>query len=145
MIRWFRRYIFTDFRTLQKVGFEKLDKVCEKVFILIAEGEDQLDVSTITQAQPLGKKVNWVPVLKGAEEDLSVRISFLMGSLHKRLDKGIEFAILSDDKAFDSLVLLINEEGRSCIRIRVESEKLDEWVEQDANSESPSGVSFVDS
>jgi len=41
-----------------------------------------------------------------------------MGRLHQKIDKMFEFAILSNDAEFDTMVSFLNESGRSCLRVK---------------------------
>lgn len=113
-----RRYIFIDFENLQKVKFRKLEKVCSKIFIMIDADEKHIPLSLVLQIQKLGSAVKWIPVEKPLQNDFNFHICYLMGTLHQKVSKKIEFAILSNDHAFDSLVSSINKSGRNCLRVK---------------------------
>ena len=113
-----RRYIFIEFEDLKKVKLKKLEKVCDKVFILINEREDSIPFALVQQIQRLGKAARWVAIPEMETENLNYHLCFLMGKLHQKVSKDIEFAILSNDGAFDSIVNYINAEGRSCLRVK---------------------------
>ncbi|MEL6863999.1 MAG: PIN domain-containing protein [Bacteroidota bacterium] len=133
-----RRYIFVDFENLKKVKFKKLEKVCDKVFILIQADAEFIPISMVQQMQRLGKGVKWIVVHDTQEEGLNYHICFLLGKLHQKVSSDVEFAILSNDKAFDPLVNFINAEGRSCLRVKrkkTKEEKEDEWYSAEESSE----------
>lgn len=111
------RYIFIDYNDLKEIKFKKLEKVCDKVFILINQDIKLIPFSLVQQLQRLGKGVKWIPLDESAK-DYNLHISFLMGKLHTKVNPDIEFAILSNNPDFDSLVLFINSEGRSCLRVK---------------------------
>ncbi len=113
-----RRYIFIDFSNLKKVKFKKLEKVCDKVFIMINAEEDLIPLDLVIQMQRLGKGVKWIAVNETDDMDMNFLLSFLMGKMHQKASKDIEFAILSNDSSFDALVNFINAEGRSCLRVK---------------------------
>lgn len=113
-----RRYIFIDFGNLQKVKFRKLEKVCSKIFILIDADEKSIPFPLVRQIQNLGKAVKWITVEKPLQNDLNFHLCYLMGTLHQKVSKKVEFAILSNDRAFDSLVNSINKSGRNCLRVK---------------------------
>ena len=113
-----RRYIFIDFENLKKVKFKKLEKVCDKVFIMINADEDQIPFDLVVQMQRLGRGVKWIPVHETEEMDMNYLLCFLMGQLHNKARKDVEFAILSNDPYFDALVNFINADGRSCLRVK---------------------------
>ncbi len=113
-----RRFVFIDFENLKKVKFKKLEKVCDRVFILIDANEKNIPFSLVQQIQRLGKSVRWIPVYKPLNGDMNYHISFLLGKFHQKINKQTEFAILSNDHTFDPLVSFINAQGRSCLRVR---------------------------
>ncbi len=113
-----RRYVFIDFGNLQKVKFRKLEKVCSRIFILIDADEKSIPFPLVLQIQKLGKAVKWVTVEKPLKNGLNFHICYLMGTLHQKVSKKIEFAILSNDPTFDSLVNSINKSGRNCLRVK---------------------------
>lgn len=113
-----RRYIFIDFENLKKVKFKKLERVCDKVFIFIDNKEESVPLSLVRQMQKMGRSIKWVSVDNLKEIGVNYHISFLMGKLHERVNYDIEFAVLSNDETFDPLVNFINNEGRSCVRVK---------------------------
>ncbi len=113
-----RRYIFIDFENLQKIKFKKLEKVCSRIFIFVNADVKNIPFPLARQMQKLGKAVKWVTVEKSLQNDLNFHICFLMGTLHQKVSKKIEFAILSNDRTFDSLVKYINKNGRNCLRVK---------------------------
>ncbi len=113
-----RRFVFIDFENLKKVKFKKLEKVCDRVFILIDAKEKSIPFYLVQQVQRLGKAVRWIPIHKPHNGDLNFHIAFLMGKFHEKINKQTEFAVLSNNTAFDPLVSFINAQGRSCLRVR---------------------------
>ncbi len=118
-----KRYIFVDYNSLKRVKFSKLEKVCNKVFILIHHSEENIPFDLVLQAQRLGKRVKWISTEADDINGFNFHISFLMGAIHQKVDDSIEFAILSDDKSFDILVDFINDSGRNCLRIKTKKKK----------------------
>jgi len=55
-----QRYVFIDFDNLKKVKFKKLEKVCDKLFILIDVNEKSIPFSLVMNIQRLGKGVKWI-------------------------------------------------------------------------------------
>ncbi len=113
-----RRYIFIDYENLQRIRFRKLEKVCEKVFIFISAAEERIPVSLVQQIQKLGKNAKWMVTNVPANASMNLHICFLMGRLHEKVEKDIEFAILSDDADFDHVIPQINSDGRQCLRVK---------------------------
>ena len=131
-----RRYIFIDFNNLKKIKFKKLEKVCDKVFVFIDNDTKSIPLKLVIQMQRLGKGIKWIPITKPHRGNMNYHMCFLMGQLDKKLDKEIEFAVLSQNKSFDSLINYINEKGRSCIRVKREKTKMEAAVlEEQAHEE----------
>jgi PIN domain len=122
-----RRYIFVDFESLKKVKFKKLEKVCDKVFIFVDSKENSLPLELVRQMQRMGRSVKWVVVENLAKSGANYHITFLMGKLHEKVHYDIEFAVLSNDLEFDPLINFINEEGRSCVRVKRKDQKSDDF------------------
>ncbi len=135
-----RRYIFIDYENLKRVKFKKLEKVCDKVFILINAEEQFIPFSLVQQMQKLGKGIKWVPVYGPDASDFNYHISFMMGKLHQRVAKEVEFAILSNESAFDSLINFINSEGRSCLRVKRKQTRKEKRAPKQLISETENGA-----
>ncbi|MFK8103013.1 MAG: PIN domain-containing protein [Saprospiraceae bacterium] len=138
-----RRYIFIDFEDLKKVKFKKLEKVCDKVFVFINEEETHIPFELVQQMQALGKGVKWISIPQPITTNFNYHICFLMGKLHQKVDKQIEFAILSNDKSFDPLVNFINTTSRSCLRVKRKKDKKEASVPMNA-IELPSSITSSD-
>lgn len=145
-----RRYVFIDFDNLKKVKFKKLEKVCDKVFVFINKNEEQIPFSLVQQMQGMGKSLKWIAVANPRDNDMNYHICFLMGRLHQRVNKDIEFAILSNDDALDSLVDFINRKGRSCLRVKRKSNKKEGIIDtkmgmngQDVEEHSPTIIKKI--
>jgi hypothetical protein len=61
--------------------------------------------------------VKWVPVDAAEASSLKTFLIFMMGQLNQALPKEIEFAVLSDNSAYDEIIHFINENGRQAIRV----------------------------
>lgn len=113
-----KRYFFLDYENLQRIRFRKLEKVCDKVFIFVSAEEERIPITLVQQIQKLGKNAKWIVANAPQGQALDLHISFLMGRLHEKISKEIEFAVLSDKADYDSLIAQINAEGRSCLRVK---------------------------
>ena len=113
-----RRYVFLDFETLKRIKFKKLEKVCDKIFVFVGNATENIPFALVREMQKMGPSIKWVEVGAASPSDLNYHICFLMGKLHEKISSDVEFAILSNDTAFDPLVHFINSTGRNCLRIR---------------------------
>lgn len=120
-----RRYIYLDFDDLRNIKFRKLEKVCDRLFVFVRKEEQNIPVDLVQKMQRFGRNAKWV-VIDGLdpEQNMNYHVSFFMGKLHERVDAGIEFAILSNDESYDTLVNYINNQSvRSCIRVKGKARK----------------------
>ena len=132
-----KRYLFIDLEDLQKVNFKKLEKVCNKIFIFIRESTKLIPVDLVMQLQKLGKNAKWIPVAEHLQEDMSFHICFTMGKMHEKVNKDIEFAVLSNESIYDSIVNFINEENRVCLRVKShEEEDIEQSIPEKINGSS---------
>ena len=113
-----RRYLFAAYAELENLDFEHLEKVCDRIFILIPDTATSIPFALVRRLQRLGKGVKWLPVAEPDSSNLLLQLAFLMGRLHQKLPTDIEFAILSDDAALDPLVQFILDKDRRCLRVR---------------------------
>jgi hypothetical protein len=113
-----RRYIFLDFDTLKRIKFKKLEKICDKIFLFVGSEVESVPLALVREMQKMGNAIKWVEVSTVSPSDMNYHICFLMGKLHEKIGADVEFAILSNDSAFDPLVNFINSTGRSCLRVR---------------------------
>ena len=118
-----KRYLFIDFEDLQKVNVKKLEKVCNKIFIFISENVKLIPFDLVLQIQKFGKNAKWIPVAEHLEEDMSFHICFTMGKMHEKVSQDVEFAVLSNESIYDSIVNFINEENRVCLRVKSHEEE----------------------
>ena len=118
-----QRYIFTDFDSIQKVKFKKLEKVCNKIFIVINSTDEWIPFRLVRNLQKLGKAVKWIPVENNKNLTLNYHICYLIGKMHSKINREIEFAILSDDDAFDPMITYINTNNRKCLRVKTGAPK----------------------
>lgn len=118
-----KRYVFVGYDSLKKIQFSKLEKVCSKVFIFISNKRENIPVHLVMQAQRLGKRVKWIAVQKDKGNGFVLPITFKMGILHEKVNEDIEFAILSNDEAFDTIVNFIHQEGRNCLRVTTQGDE----------------------
>ena len=118
-----QRYFFIEYDNLQQIKFRKLEKVCDKIFVLIKDEIESVPFKLVKQIQNLGKNARWIGVSNKSSFAVGHSMAFLMGQIHEREDKEIEFAILSNKEEYDNLVDFINFEGRSCIRVKTKKKK----------------------
>jgi len=113
----YSRFIFIGFDDLKKIKFDKLEQVCDKVFVFVDKEEKAIPFVLVQQLQKLGESVQWVPISGDTSKTTCHFLSFHLGVAHYQIDEDIEFAIISEDPALDSIIEYINELGRSAVRV----------------------------
>ena len=56
------RYVFISYEDLKDIKFKKLEKVCDKIYILINEGIENLPFKLVQRTQKLGKNAKWIQI-----------------------------------------------------------------------------------
>jgi len=113
-----RRYVFIDYDNLLQVKFKKLEKVASRIFVFIEAGQETVPLSLVRQAQRSGKNLRWIVAGNSGNSLLNYHIAFIMGKLHQKLQRDVEFAVISNDPEFDPLISFINSTGRNCLRVK---------------------------
>lgn len=113
-----RRYVFIDYENLLQIKFKKLEKVASRIFVFIEASQETVPLSLVRQAQRSGKNLRWIVAGNGGSSKLNYHIAFIMGKLHQKLEKDVEFAVISNDPEFDPLINFINAAGRHCLRVK---------------------------
>lgn len=118
-----RRFIFIDFENLQQVKFRKLEKVATRIFIFTDAHNPTVPLALVQQMQRFGKNLKWIVIDNPEGGKLNYHMAFVMGKLHQRVGLDVEFAVVSNDADFDSLMVFINNSGRSCVRVKRKKEE----------------------
>ena len=118
----YSRFLFIGFEDLKKIKFEKLEQVCDKVFVFVNKEEKAIPFSLVQQLQKLGETVQWMPVFGNEQAGFCHFLSFQLGQLHTEVEEDIEFAIISENADIDGLIAYLNEIGRSAVRVTSKKE-----------------------
>lgn len=110
------RYIFTTYDYLKRIRFDRLKKICSKIFI-VANKKDLIPLKLVRKTHKWQKKLKWYQVDKGSGESINNRLSYLLGRQDLKAEEDIEFIILSDDNRLDPIVSSLKAAGRTCHRI----------------------------
>lgn len=106
-------FVFIEFKNLTKIDLKSLNKkACKKVYILINESIDQLPLSLTKKILFLGSKVKFISIPDFRESDHSLHLSLIVGTLHHKVVKHIEFAIISDNPDFYSIAAKLKQTNR---------------------------------
>ncbi len=118
------RYVFIELEDLKTIRFEKLEQIASNVYIFVDVDETSIPFKLVAKLQTMGENLQWVPVENANSK--SQHIAFVLGQMNELLDEKIEFAIISDNESHDPLISFINGLGRSCIRVKTQSDSTDE-------------------
>ncbi len=119
----YSRIIFIGFDDLRKIKFDKLEQVCDKVFVFVNKEEKAIPFVLVQQLQKLGESVQWIPVTGSNENNSCHFLSFHLGVAHEQMDEEVEFALISEDPEFDGIIMHLNELGRNAVRVTGNQEK----------------------
>lgn len=113
----YSRFIFIEFEDLKKIKFDRLEQVCDKVFVFVSKEEQAIPFILVQRLQRLGESVQWIPFDKSAERSFCYFFGFYVGMVHQQVENDIEFAIISEDKSLETIINFMNDQGRSAIRV----------------------------
>ena len=119
----YSRIIFIGFDDLKKIKFDKLEQVCDKVFVFVNREEKAIPFVLVQQLQKLGESVQWIPVTGSNENNSCHFLSFHLGVAHEQMEEDVEFALISEDSGFDGIIMHLNELGRNAVRVTRNKEK----------------------
>ncbi len=119
----YSRFLFIGFEDLKKIKFDKLQQVCDKVFVFVNKTEKAIPFLLVQRLQKLGESVQWIPVSGENTETTCHFLSFHLGLMHEQAEEDIEFAIISEDATFDNIIEHLNDIGRSAVRVTGSKEK----------------------
>ena len=114
------RYVFIELEDLKAIRFEKLEQIASNVYVFVDVDETNIPFRLVARLQKMGENIQWVPVENAKSK--SQHIAFVLGQMNELLDEKIEFAVISDDENHDALINFINGLGRSCIRVKTQSD-----------------------
>jgi len=117
-MKYVRRFVFVQYEDLLQIRFKKLEKVTDKLYVFISDTIQQMPVWLVKQVQEMGRDLEWIDVGDASREMTNTLMAFTIGTLHEKVDLGVEFAILSDDDSIDGLVEHIGKSERNCVRVK---------------------------
>jgi len=100
-----------------------LERVCDKIFILINTSDKFIPFSLVRNLQKLGKAVKWIPVENNKNLTLNYHICYFIGKMHSTINLSTEFAILSDEDSFESIINYVTKNKRKCRRVKTGAPK----------------------
>ena len=118
-----QRFAFVRFDALKEVKFKKLSRVASKIFVFIHKEKSKIPFDLVQQFQKLGKSLKWVRVEVSSPSAIQMYMAFITGQMHQKVDRKIEFAILSNDDKMDHIIADLNESGRSVVRVKYGKKK----------------------
>ena len=117
-MNYVRRFVFVHYDDLLTIRFRKLEKVTDKLYVFLPDSVEQVPMWLVREMQAMGRDLEWVGLDDSSREEARTLMSFRIGSLHEKVDLGVEFAVLSDDDHLDALIEHVNASGRACVRVK---------------------------
>ena len=112
-----KRYIFIDYENLKKIKIRQLEKVCDRIYILVNSINKSIPLKLVKKIQRLGSDVKWITAHTVGAKHVNFHIAFLMGKLHSKVDKDITFIVISNEESIDPMISCVNDYGRTCMRV----------------------------
>ncbi len=117
-MNYVRRFVFVHYDDLLEVRFRQLEKVTDKLYVFVPDTIEQVPMWLVRQMQDMGRDLTWVSVADADYDQAQLLLAYQIGSLHEKVDPGVEFAILSDSPSIDILVAHLQQMGRNCLRVK---------------------------
>jgi predicted trehalose synthase len=111
------RYTFIDYENLKRIKLKPLDKLSERLYIIINSDHRTLPLKLVRKTQKLKCDVRWISANTGGSDQISLALAFQVGKVHSKTPKNISFAIISNDIEIDSLIACVADNGRLCTRV----------------------------
>lgn len=112
-----KRYTFIDYENLKKIKLRSLEKLSERLYILVSNEHQSIPLKLVRKIQRLKSDVRWVIANTGTAGHVNFHIAFLMGKLHNKTDKKINFVVISNDNSIDAMINCVTDAGRICTRV----------------------------
>ena len=102
--------LLLDYENLQPADLSPLQNEATKVFIFVGAKQKKLPTNFAISAQPLGKDVEYVKIVRSGKNALDFHIAFYLGRLAERTPKS-RFIVVSNDSGFDPLISHLRGQG----------------------------------
>jgi len=112
------RYTFIDYENLKKIKLRSLEKLSDRLYILVSSDRQSIPLKLVRKIQRLKSDVRWIIANTGGAGHVNFHIAFLMGKLHSKVDKKIAFVVISNDNSIDPMINCVIDAGRTCIRVK---------------------------
>ncbi|MFT4664295.1 MAG: hypothetical protein ACI8YQ_001684 [Polaribacter sp.] len=113
-----KRYTFIDYENLKKIKLRSLEKLSERLYILVNSEHQSIPLKLVRKIQRLKSDVRWIIANTGSADHVNFHIAFLMGKLHSKVDKKIAFVVISNDNNIDAMINCVTDAGRLCTRVK---------------------------
>ncbi|MFK7809728.1 MAG: PIN domain-containing protein [Saprospiraceae bacterium] len=119
-----RRFTFIDYNNLRTVKLKSLDKLSERLYILVGTEHQSIPIKLVRKIQRMNCDVRWIIANNNDTEHVNFHIAFLMGKLHSKVDNKITFVVISNDDSIDSMITCVTDYGRHCTRVQRDTSPL---------------------
>ncbi len=113
-----KRYTFIDYENLKKIKLRSLEKLSERLYILVNSEHQSIPLKLVRKIQRLKSDVRWIIANTGSANHVNFHIAFLMGKLHSKVDKKIAFVVISNESNIDAMINCVTDAGRLCTRVK---------------------------
>lgn len=114
------RVLFVDLENVQNIDLTRVQPDC-RVMLFYGENQKNLPQALVAQAQPLGKRLQWIRMSGQGRNALDFHIAFYLGQELAAHPKA-QCTVLSGDTGFDPLLRHLCALGHHCSRVAVLAE-----------------------
>ena len=108
-------FLLVDFENVHALALSRLP-VGWHVRIFYGRTQKKFDAEVVTEAQPLGDRLQWIKIEGNGPNNLDFHLAFYLGELVKA-HHGATFVILTKDKGLDPLIRHLSQRGTKCRRV----------------------------
>lgn len=112
------RYTFIDYENLKKIKLRSLEKLSDRLYILVNSEHRSIPLKLVRKIQRLKCDVRWIIANAGGADHVNFHIAFLMGKLHSKVNKKIAFVVISNENNIDGMINCVTDAGRTCTRVK---------------------------
>lgn len=111
------RVLFVDLENVQKIDLTRVQQG-SRVLLFYGENQKNLPQALVAQAQPFGKRLQWIRMSGQGRNALDFHIAYYLGRELAAHPKA-ECTVLSGDTGFDPLLRHLRSLGHTCSRVAV--------------------------
>lgn len=132
-----KRILFLQYSDFEQQEIKKLFKISDELVIFLNANQDSLPIDKVIETQQYCQNIHWVNILGENKQEMQSSMAFEIGQKHRTESNNTQFAIYLEEDSLDHIIAFLNEDGRTCIRVKNDTEKIDQTPDLFINLSSP--------